>query len=196
MDQKVKQFEQLFTEIFACQKCKLHETANKKVVCRGNLDASLLLVGEAPGKEEDQTGVPFVGRAGQILGILLSYADFPTNSYFICNTICCRPPNNRMPTPEEKLACRPFLERFINLVDPVVIVPLGKTATTSVFDYYDIKLNSQSMTALRGVSKRTSTEKIVFPVYHPAALLYNSALFDIAKKDFLQLREIVDRVIR
>lgn len=115
-----------------CTRCSLHETRRKVVFGCGNPDADILFVGEAPGENEDKQGRPFVGKAGEMLNSMLAGLDRNRDELYITNVISCRPPNNRDPSAEERVACFPRLEEIIYLVDPLLIVPVGKYALNSL----------------------------------------------------------------
>jgi DNA polymerase len=114
--------------VAACKACALAGTRTQTVYGTGSLDAKIVFVGEAPGAEEDKTGVPFVGRAGQLLTKMIESIGFTRDEVYICNTIKCRPPDNRDPTPEEKATCRPFLEEQLRILRPQILVGLGAHA--------------------------------------------------------------------
>jgi uracil-DNA glycosylase family 4 len=163
----------LATEVAGCPRCsELYATRTQTVFGVGPLDPDICFVGEAPGAEEDRTGEPFVGAAGQLLNKIITASGFKREEVYICNTIKCRPPNNREPSPEEKANCRPYFDRQLDLVKPKYIVCLGGVAAKSV-------LNTQiGITKLRG--KFHDLRGIpVLCTFHPAYLLRNPA----AKKD-------------
>jgi DNA polymerase len=114
--------------VAACKVCALHKQRSQTVYGTGSLQARIVFVGEAPGAEEDRTGVPFVGRAGQLLTKMIESIGFTRDEVYICNTVKCRPPDNRDPTPEEKTACRPFLEEQLKILRPQILVGLGAHA--------------------------------------------------------------------
>ena len=119
----------LYKEARGCTRCPLHETRTQVVFGNGNADADLMFVGEAPGFHEDQQGIPFVGRAGQLLDELLEEQGLDRDDVFVANVLKCRPPGNRDPQPDEIEACRPYLERQVELIEPRVICTLGNFAT-------------------------------------------------------------------
>jgi DNA polymerase len=186
--EKVRQLLALNDTIQQCQECALGKTATHKVHGRGFPTARILFIGEAPGKNEDLQGMPFVGAAGQVLDSLLNKYHFPIDSYFITNCICCRPPGNRSPTEIETLACRKYLEQTIKLINPKVIVTLGQTATTLVFDMYNVT-RPMDMVRTHGMTCYTNN-LILLPTYHPAAALYNRTLIDSLDSDFEILHNI------
>ena len=169
----------------ACTRCGLHSTRTRVVVSDGAVDAKLLCVGEAPGANEDRTGLPFVGRAGKLLGRLLLSAGFPRAEVFICNVLKCRPPGNRNPLPDEIEACSPFLLRQLELVSPTVIVAFGTFAAQTLLGCRD------SLRHLRGRTHLYEGFPLVV-TYHPAALLRNPGWTRPTWRDLQLARRIVD----
>jgi len=154
-------------EIAACQKCRLCESRTNTVPGQGNLQPEIMFIGEGPGAEEDKQGIPFVGRAGQLLTQIIEAMGFTREQVFIGNVVKCRPPDNRVPMPDEMAACLPYLERQIALLKPKVIVALGATAVKGLFN--DPKV---SITKIRG--QWMSYQGIAtMPTLHPAYLLRN-----------------------
>jgi uracil-DNA glycosylase len=158
--------------VTACTKCRLAETRTNVVIGTGNPDAELMFVGEAPGRDEDLAGIPFVGRAGQLLTDIIKAMGFARDQVYIANVIKCRPPENRNPEADEIEQCRPFLERQIELVNPRVIVTLGRFAFQSMIDA------DMAISAARGNWFQLGSVKVM-PTYHPAYLLRNPS----AKKE-------------
>lgn len=159
-------------ECGACRACGLAAGRQRVVVSRGNPRASLLLIGEAPGAQEDAQGLPFVGRAGQLLDRMLESVGLDSaRDAYICNVIKCRPPDNRRPTPAEITACRPFLLRQIALVDPRLILLVGATAMEGVLGI------KGGITRLRGQWSAGEGEGLqgrwLMPILHPSYLLRN-----------------------
>jgi len=152
--------------IAACEKCGLCSGRTKTVPGEGLATARLVVVGEGPGKTEDETGRPFVGRAGELLTKILAAIDLPREQVFICNIVKCRPPENRQPQFDEIAACMPFLYRQIELVNPKVILAMGSTAAQSLLN------TRQSLGSLRDHIHRFRGIPLVV-TYHPAALLRN-----------------------
>ncbi len=159
--------EDLRAAVARCEACDLCRTRTQTVFMDGEGSTGVLFVGEAPGADEDRTGVPFVGRAGQLLtDIITKGMGIPRAGVHIANVLKCRPPDNREPTLEEKLHCTPWLDRQIELCDPKVIIPLGKHAAS-----YILKLKPGTpMGAMRGRVHLVGQRKIV-PTFHPAYLL-------------------------
>ena len=169
----------------ACTRCGLHSTRTKVVFADGAADAKVLCVGEAPGANEDRTGLPFVGRAGKLLDRLLLSVGFPRAEVFICNVLKCRPPGNRNPLPEEIEACSPFMLRQVELVRPTVIVAFGTFAAQTLLGTRD------SLRHLRGRTHLYEGYPLV-ATYHPAALLRNSGWTRSTWLDLQLARRIAD----
>ncbi|HEY4730863.1 MAG TPA: uracil-DNA glycosylase, partial [Myxococcales bacterium] len=151
-------------ELGECTRCKLHRTRTNIVFGVGNPEARLMFVGEAPGEDEDLQGFPFVGKAGQLLTKMIEAMGLRRDDVYICNTVKCRPPNNRNPEPDELEACEPFLKGQLGAVKPEAIVTLGKFAAQSLLR------DSTPITRLRG--RWREYEGIpVMPTFHPAYLL-------------------------
>lgn len=162
-DGKLKSF---YHEINQCQKCSLHTSRINFVFGMGNPHANVMFIGEAPGREEDLNGLPFVGKAGQLLDKMLFALKMKREDVYIANVLKCRPTNNRDPLPEEILHCEPFLKKQIEIIKPKVIVALGRISAQVLLK------NSESLSNLR--QSIHQYEKIPFIVtYHPAALLRN-----------------------
>jgi DNA polymerase len=149
-----------------CTKCNLHKGRNKFVFGSGNPNAKVLVIGEGPGAEEDKQGLPFVGRAGQLLTDMLRAIDFSREEVYIGNIIKCRPPENRTPFPDEIETCLPYLKKQIDLIKPNLILCLGLTAAKGLLG------TRESMTNLRGKLFEFENAKVMV-TYHPAALLRN-----------------------
>lgn len=179
-------YEALKQEALACTRCGLAETRTQVVFSDGNPDARLVVVGEAPGANEDRTGLPFVGQAGQLLDLMLASVDLSRErSVYICNVLKCRPPGNRNPQPDEIRACSPFLKRQLALVQPEALLAVG-TFAAQLLTSRDAPLGK-----LRG--EVHSYEGIPLVVtYHPAALLRNSGWVQAAWDDLQLLRQVMD----
>lgn len=201
---KHEQMKQVRDDVVACKACGLCKTRTKPVVGRGNHDAKILFIGEAPGDNEDKTGLPFVGAAGQLLDKLLSQAGINNKDIYICNVLKCRPPDNRDPEEKEKIACLSFLTRQIEIVQPDVIICLGKHAAETVFkifgmadsniimskihgEIFEPDINFKKMSVLVGDVAMSMVKICV--MYHPAALLYNKSLMPVAVEDFKNVKK-------
>ena len=167
-------------EIAACTACPLHRHRTQVVPGEGAAPASLMLIGEGPGRQEDEEGRPFVGAAGQLLDRMLAAIHCDRANVYIANVVKCRPPDNRTPTDEEALCCAPLLSRQIALVDPSVIVTLGATATRMLLGA------DARITRVRG-QWHWLGERAVMPTFHPAFLLRDPRQKRFAWEDLQQV---------
>jgi DNA polymerase len=169
-EQPASEWEALRAEVAACQKCGLHTSRTQTVFGTGDRNADLLIIGEAPGADEDRDGTPFVGRAGQLLDQMLLAAGFGRNQVYIANILKCRPPNNRNPAPDEILACSGYLASQIDMLQPKAILAVGGVSATSLLD------TDLSVGKLRGKVHPCGESRIPLVVtYHPAYLLRKPA---------------------
>jgi uracil-DNA glycosylase len=152
-----------------CARCVLHEARTQTVFARGNGSSGLCFVGEGPGADEDAQGLPFVGPAGQLLDRMIAAMGIERDDVYVCNIVKCRPPKNRTPEPEEMSACMPYLTEQLALVEPRVIVALGKTAVQGLFG------TAEGITRIRGRWRLYQGRVAVMPTFHPAYLLRNPA---------------------
>ena len=173
--------EKVGTEVRGCPLCKLSRTRKNAVPGEGQLSAKILFIGEAPGRNEDDKGRPFVGAAGKILDELLQKAGIERSRVFITNVVKCRPPGNRVPDEDEVSACRPYLERQLALIRPHVICILGRTAYASL-------LGGGSITADRGKIIEKAGQKY-FLTIHPAAAIYRRSLVSVLEADLKKLAQ-------
>ncbi|MEP0822125.1 MAG: uracil-DNA glycosylase [Ignavibacterium sp.] len=173
--------------ICTCLKCSLGQTRTKFVFGVGNPKADLVLVGEAPGADEDLQGEPFVGRAGQLLNKILEAIRFKREDVYICNILKCRPPNNRDPQPEEIALCEPYLWKQLELIKPRLILCLGRIAAQALLK------TSESLTALRGRVHDYRGIKLMV-TYHPAALLRNPNWKRPTWEDVQKVRKLYDEL--
>jgi uracil-DNA glycosylase family 4 len=175
----------LQAEAVACRACSLGGTVTNSVFARGNASSPIVVVGEAPGEEEDRTGLPFVGRAGRLLDLLLQAIGYPKDSVYICNTLKCRPPGNRNPLPNEIAACNGFLRQQLDIVAPKVLLAVGKFAAQTLLQ------SEESIGRLRG-QVHTYEGRPVVVTYHPAYLLRSPYAVRTAWHDFQLLRQVID----
>ena len=168
-----------------CTLCDLSKTRTNVVFGEGNPEADLMFVGEGPGAEEDKTGRPFVGRAGKLLTkIILNVLELTREDVYIANIVKCRPPNNRVPSLEEAQTCKPYLLKQIDIINPKIIVCLGKTA----FMYL---MNSDlPISKVRGQIFEFKEKKVI-PTFHPSFLLRNPSAKKEAYKDFLLIKSML-----
>ena len=179
---------ELYREVKECRRCPLYATRTQVVFGSGNADADLMFVGEAPGFHEDQQGIPFVGAAGKLLEKLLDEIGMTRGDVFIANVLKSRPPGNRDPQLEEIEACKPYLTRQIELIEPRVICTLGNFST---------KLLTRRQDGITRVHGRPQDHVIaglpirIYPIYHPAAGLRSTAMLETLREDFNQLPELL-----
>ncbi|MYA33373.1 MAG: uracil-DNA glycosylase [Gemmatimonadales bacterium] len=171
--------------VASCSRCTLHESRKKPVFGEGAADARVVCVGEAPGAREDETGRPFVGRAGGLLDRLLLSIGLPRKSVYICNVLKSRPPRNRDPLPEEVAACSPYLLRQLALIEPEVIIAFGAFAARTLLE------TKSALGRLRGAVHRYSGYPVVV-TYHPAALLRNPGWIRPTWEDLQLVRRMLD----
>lgn len=174
---------QLAYTIHHCTRCPLHDGRKRAVPGEGPVPADLMLIGEGPGFHEDQQARPFVGKSGQFLEELLGKIGYQRQEVFIANVVKCRPPNNRDPQPEELTACRSYLDRQIELVNPKVIVTLGRF---SMYRYFP----GQAITKIHGQPKRVD-HRLIVPMFHPAAALRNAQWKPLIIEDFNRLPALI-----
>ena len=170
-EEKLKTLSHIKEVCSQCCACELHKERTHSVFSDGNPNAKIMLIGEAPGKNEDMRGVPFVGRAGQLLDKFLEDAGISRkNDIYICNTVKCRPPENRVPKPEEKNACRVYLDAQISLIRPKIILLCGMTAVQSMME------TKLPISKIRGEWFEGAFGAKMMPIFHPSYLLRNHSL--------------------
>ncbi len=182
--------EELKQEVLKCRKCGLAATRNHVIFGEGNPDARILVIGEAPGREEDLGGRPFIGTSGQLLDKIFAACGFTREEHlYISNIVKCRPPGNRPPKPQERRACLPWLYRQIEQIDPSIMIFLGATALKGLAG------DDKRITRLRGTWMDWNG-RLAMPVFHPSALLRNPDLKRDTWQDFKKIvykyRELVD----
>lgn len=182
------ELERLQAEIRACTLCGLHATRTQAVPGTGPCPADVMIVGEAPGFNEDAQGKPFVGAAGKLLDKLLERIGLDRESVYITNVLKCRPPMNRDPMPNEAEACVPYLRRQVKLVQPRVILVLGRHALERMLPGHG------PISRVHGTFVERGAYAFV-PVYHPAAALHNGSLVRDLEEDFDKVRVYLDRVL-
>ena len=170
-------------EVNLCKKCKLCETRNNVVFGEGNINSKIMFIGEGPGENEDIQGRPFVGRAGQLLDKMLEVIDLSREkNFYITNIVKCRPPQNRDPEPDEQNACISYLYKQIEIINPKIIVALGRIAAKKLID------ENFKVTTQHGIWVKKNNIYMM-GTYHPAALLRFASKKEEAFKDFLNIRE-------
>lgn len=174
----------------ACQ-CALKKSATRAVPGDGNPDADILFIGEAPGKNEDLQGIPFVGAAGKFLNEMLAAVNLSREDIYITNIVKYRPPNNRDPLPEEVESCREWLAAQIKLIEPKVIVTLGRHA----LEHF---IPGKKISEVHGTAFRRDIPdlgpQVVFALYHPAAALYNGSMRETLIRDFKKVPKVIEKL--
>jgi len=175
----------------ACSKCALRSTCNRVVPGEGSATAEILFIGEAPGKKEDELGRPFVGAAGKFLDEMLATIKLKRKNVYIANVCKCRPPANRDPFPEEVEACWPWLEKQIEIINPKLIVTLGRHSLGRFIPNVKIsKAHGQTFQKeMPGLGRR-----YFFALYHPAAALYNGSMRETLIKDFKKISKTIRKI--
>jgi len=190
MDKK-EQMEKLMQEMLACRKCALRNGCKQVVPGAGSAEAEIMFIGEAPGKNEDEQGIPFVGAAGKFLDEMLLAINLKREDIYIANTVKCRPPQNRDPLPEEKDTCWNWLEKQIEIIKPKIIVTLGRHSM-------NLFLPEQRISEVHGRALRRDVPKmgkqIFFTLYHPAAALYNGGMREVLMKDFKKIPKVLELI--
>jgi uracil-DNA glycosylase family 4 len=179
--------DELNSKICECQKCVLGSTRTKFVFGTGNPNADIVIVGEAPGADEDAKGEPFVGRAGQLLNKILGAVEFKREEVYICNILKCRPPGNRNPLPEEINLCEPYLKKQLDLIKPKLILILGKVAADTLLNL------KQPLNKMRGKVHNYNGIKTMV-TFHPAALLRNPNWKRPTWEDMQQFKKIYEEL--
>jgi DNA polymerase len=177
---------QIERDVIACRRCPLYRTRTKPVPGEGSLNARLVFIGEAPGRDEDMQGRPFVGRAGQLLTKMIEAMGLRREEVYICNVLKDRPPNNRTPEPDEMAACLPFLERQLDLIQPRVICALGSIALKALLGpQMFISTARGRVHDYRGIP--------LVPTFHPAYLLRNPPAKKLAWADLKRVKQLLEQ---
>lgn len=184
MDKKIL-LENISKNIKICKKCALCKTAKNAVPGEGNPDSKIVFIGEAPGQNEDETGRPFVGRAGKLLESLLKEIGYRREDVWIGNIIKHRPPQNRDPLPDEIVQCQPYLVEQLKIIKPVLVITLGRYAMNHF--YPDGKISGDRGNLLKIKNLAYS----IYPVYHPAAALRSTSMYNDLRSDFLRIPDIL-----
>lgn len=190
---KSQALEALQAKIIADEICpELAAQATQLVIGDGNPDANIVFIGEAPGQKEDEQGLPFVGAAGKFLNEMLAEAGMERSDVYITNIVKYRPPNNRDPLPEEKAAFLPYLLRQLEIINPKVVITLGRHS----MEYFlpNAKISQAHGQAVRKkvlYHDKTEHEWLFIPLYHPAAALYNGSMRQVLIDDFLSATKLV-----
>ena len=181
-----ERYEEVSRQIRACDKCGLCKTRKNPVPGEGPIDAEIMLIGEGPGFHENEQGRPFVGAAGQFLNELLKRSGLTREMVFITNVVKCRPPGNRDPLPEELAACAGYLDTQLDIINPKVIITLGRYSMAKYFPMGKISIIHGQSSWIKG--------RLVVPMYHPAAALHQAHFRPALEQDFSHLREWLNQV--
>ncbi len=181
----MSELERLAAEIAGCTRCLLHRGRTHAVPGEGPEDADIMFIGEGPGFHEDQQGRPFVGPAGQFLDELLGSIGLTREEVYITNVIKCRPPGNRDPLPEEVSACQPYLDRQIGLIQPTIVVTLGRFSMARAFPQARISRIHGEPRKIEGI--------VYYPMYHPAAALHRPSLRSTVEADMRRIPDVMER---
>lgn len=172
--------------VISCTRCELSKTRTNAVPGIGSVGTGIVFIGEAPGRNEDLQGAPFVGTAGKILSEALEYAGFVREDVYITNVVKCRPPNNRRPNKQELESCAAYLQKELENIQPKIICVLGNTAFGSLLGGKEITKNRGKIIRKHG--------NLYFITLHPAAVIYNQDLRQILKEDLKTLHDILDKI--
>ena len=178
-----KKLEIIKQKVIKCTKCELCKTRTNSVPGKGNFHSNVIFVGEAPGKNEDKNGEPFIGIAGKRLSMALEGAGISRDEVYITNIVKCRPPKNRVPTTIERETCKEYLKQEIIIIKPKIICILGNTAFNSI-------LGGSEITKFRGKLVKKDNQ-LYFLTVHPAATIYNQELIRVLKKDIVKLFNLI-----
>ncbi len=180
------ELDNIHNQVISCTKCDLCKTRTNAVPGKGNKNAEIVFVGEAPGRSEDLRGEPFVGAAGKKLSEMLERAGLSRESVYITNVVKCRPPDNRVPTELERSSCMEYLNNEIKLINPKIICIMGNTASNSILGKGEITKN-------RGKTIKKDG-RVYFLTFHPAATIYNQDLIPVLEKDIQNLVKALDEI--
>jgi len=180
-----KVLQQVAAQVAACEKCELHHSRKNAVPGEGPPDAEMMFIGEGPGFHENEQGRPFVGAAGRFLEELLATIGMTREQVFIANVVKCRPPGNRDPQAEELQACSDYLERQIQAINPKVIITLGRFSMQRY-------LPNAKISQVHGQAVLVKN-RLVYPMYHPAAALHQPSLRSAVEVDFAKLPEMINQ---
>ncbi|MEZ4520882.1 MAG: uracil-DNA glycosylase [Thermomicrobiales bacterium] len=187
-DERDQELSLIASEVRVCTDCELHRGRTLAVPGDGASDADVVFIGEAPGMNEDKQGLPFVGNSGKFLNDMLESIGWDRESVFITNIVKCRPPGNRDPLPDEIEACSQYLDRQIELLDPKMIVTLGRHSMSRWF-------GNERISRIHG-KHRTFDNRVVVPMYHPAAALHQPSLRAVVQADFKKLPLILEEAMQ
>ncbi len=181
---KEEELKKLREDVLNCKKCFFHLSRKNVVFGMGNPDAKIMFVGEAPGYYEDIEGIPFVGQAGKLLDKLLREINLSRDEIYIANVMKCRPPKNRDPLPQEIEACKPYLLKQIEIIQPSLICTLGR------FAFHTLYGQKLSISKFHG-KLHNAADFFIYPLFHPAAALHQNAILPYLREDFLKIPEVI-----
>ena len=190
---KQERLGELNSQMSKCSKCTLRPGCTRVVPGEGSAEAAIMFIGEGPGKKEDELGRPFVGAAGKFLDEMLGLINLKREGVYIANVVKCRPPANRDPLPEEVEACWPWLMGQIKIIDPKLIVTLGRHSMERF-------LPNQKISEVHGKAMRREIpeigKRVFYTLYHPAAALYNGSMREVLIKDFQRIPKVLEKIER
>lgn len=185
------QLEELNKKMLKCSKCVLRGTCKNVVPGEGSPDAEIMFIGEGPGQKEDELGRPFVGAAGKFLDEMLEVINLKRKDVFIGNVVKCRPPGNRDPLPEEVEACWPWLKEQVKIINPKIIITLGRYSLERF-------VPGKKISQIHGKALRRTTEdlgtRVFYALYHPAAALYNGSMRNVLIEDFKRIPKVLEAI--
>jgi DNA polymerase len=188
---KKEKLAELNEQMLECSKCVLRGTCKQVVPGAGSAEAEIMFIGEGPGQKEDELGIPFVGAAGKFLDEMLETIKLKREEVYIANVVKCRPPANRDPLPEEAESCWPWLEKQIEIINPKLVVTLGRHSMERF-------LPNQKISQIHGKAMRRNIPglgaRVFYALYHPAAALYNGSMRTILIQDFKQIPKVLEAV--
>jgi len=195
MTTKQEKLDKLNTEMSACSKCALRAGCTSVVPGEGSAEAEIMFIGEGPGKKEDELGRPFVGAAGKFLGEMLGLINLKREQIYIANIVKCRPPENRDPLPEEIETCWPWLMKQIKIIDPKLIVTLGRHSMERFLPSAGWR---KKISEVHGKAMRREIpeigKRVFYTLYHPAAALYNGSMREVLIKDFKRIPKVLEKI--
>ena len=187
-EEKAARLKKVIEKVRTCTMCRLSETRTNVVPGEGSAEAKVLFVGEGPGQREDEQGRPFCGPAGKFLDEMLDSINLSRKSVYITNIVKCRPPGNRDPEDTEKDPCWLFLEEQINIINPKLIVCLGRHSMMRLIP------GQASISKIHGQPLRRPDSRIYLPLYHPSAALHNGSLRSVLLKDFALIPPLIKKI--
>lgn len=191
---KIEKIEKLNLEIRNCRRCRLSETRTNAILGEGNIDSKIMIVAQAPGESEDKEGRMFIGPSGKVLDELFGQAGIRRGDIYMTNLIKCKLPKYRKPKRDEIESCSPYLDREIEIIQPDIIVTLGHFASSYILEKYFIE-KPQDFKQVYGRAFYTKSGKVILPLRHPAALLYNPELKDVMVEDYRKISTVMGELV-